>query len=652
MLSVAVISSAQIGDRQSYAIPGSAKDFAVADFNRDGKPDFVTTDETGKKVTIFLNNGAGGFTSGGTRAYPISTNTSLSPRRVVTADFNGDGFQDIVTVNCGPSISTLYGNGDGTFQAAKTWTLFGTSCPNSVAVTKSFGDELPDLVITRDSTTTAESPLVHLENQGNGQWFVRGAQPIDDNWNARSVTSADYNGDGVFDFAVVSQIATGEECLYLIFPFTGYPTRRLACANESAGASTVELNNDGIADLVFPFTNSNGNSGAFALTNDGAGRFTSQQLNVMGQWTVSRTASSGDFTLDGIPDIVISMSQSSGARQYVYFRSTGVGFWGLQSPGGPVDGDPVATASADFNADGKMDFAKLGAPNLLQLYMKSFSGFPECDPEAGSGVKICSPASGTDVVSPVFISAAASGSGAITKMRAYVDNIQVAASSSEKIRGSVPSATGIHNLVVNAWDLSGRLYQSRASFRVGTDAGPCPMSGVGVRICAPAAGTSVASPLQLTAHARGNAKIVAMKGYVDGARVASSTSDYLYTQIGAIPGLHNLTVNAWDSAGGVYTANENFSVPACSDPTFDKQIHICAPAENNATKVPISTKSRWDGQKITYTRVYIDSKAACNEPSAMVSCYVTVAPGTHNISVVSWISTGELIKTSMEFNVR
>src|SRR3954453_11852742 len=101
LLVVGRISSAQVFDRQSYNVPGKAGDFASADLNRDGKPDIVTTDETGNKVTVFLNNGSGNFANGGTQAYAVGDGPgSSSPRRVVSADFNGDGFADVVTANC------------------------------------------------------------------------------------------------------------------------------------------------------------------------------------------------------------------------------------------------------------------------------------------------------------------------------------------------------------------------------------------------------------------------------------------------------------------------------------------------------------------------------------------------------------------------
>src|SRR5947207_14817616 len=68
-------------------------------------------------------------------SYPAGTN----PQAVVTADFNGDGRLDLVTVNAGDNtVSVLLGNANGTFQLAQT-SATGAN-PRSVAVGDFNGD--------------------------------------------------------------------------------------------------------------------------------------------------------------------------------------------------------------------------------------------------------------------------------------------------------------------------------------------------------------------------------------------------------------------------------------------------------------------------------------------------------------------------------
>src|ERR1700760_1853844 len=87
---------------------------AVADFNGDGKLDFVVTDNMDKRVVVYLNNGNGTFSA------PISTTLQISAigvGSVVAGDFNEDGKQDLIvgTVTGLQAAILLTGSGDGTF---------------------------------------------------------------------------------------------------------------------------------------------------------------------------------------------------------------------------------------------------------------------------------------------------------------------------------------------------------------------------------------------------------------------------------------------------------------------------------------------------------------------------------------------------------
>ena len=58
---------------------------------------------------------------------PIDYATGASSNAVVTADFNGDGHLDLATANHGSNdVSVLLGNGDGTFQSARTFATSGS----------------------------------------------------------------------------------------------------------------------------------------------------------------------------------------------------------------------------------------------------------------------------------------------------------------------------------------------------------------------------------------------------------------------------------------------------------------------------------------------------------------------------------------------
>ncbi len=123
--------------KAQYPASGAApSSVVVADVNGDGKPDEIVLDEctTGNNATcvgpgvvsVMLGNGDGTFQN--PRNYGSGGYLAI---QVVVADLNGDGKLDLAVLNtcldsqCEGatdvgSISILLGNGDGTFQPAKT----------------------------------------------------------------------------------------------------------------------------------------------------------------------------------------------------------------------------------------------------------------------------------------------------------------------------------------------------------------------------------------------------------------------------------------------------------------------------------------------------------------------------------------------------
>ncbi len=113
---------------------------------------------------------------------------------VATGDFNDDGKIDVVAAG-GGNLSVLLGHGDGTFQAAQSYSPGGVRA-NSVAVADFNGDHKLDLLVANSNN----SGLL----LGNGDGTFQAAQSY--NVGGPSVAVGHFNHDGRPDAALAGTV--------------------------------------------------------------------------------------------------------------------------------------------------------------------------------------------------------------------------------------------------------------------------------------------------------------------------------------------------------------------------------------------------------------------------------------------------------------
>ena len=124
------------------------------------------------------------------------------PSGAVTADLHNDGHIDIITSNYySNDISVLLGNGDGTFEAARSFAAGNR--PTALAVGDFNGDGRLDVAVADAGINGVGQGVSILLGNGDGTFqapifYPAGTYPA-------SIVAGDFTGDGVLDLAVANQ---------------------------------------------------------------------------------------------------------------------------------------------------------------------------------------------------------------------------------------------------------------------------------------------------------------------------------------------------------------------------------------------------------------------------------------------------------------
>ena len=292
----------------------------TADFNNDGVADLAITDVKGSdpRARIYLGNGSGGFTAGGTQT------VGINPTSIAAGDFNGDNKFDVAVANYSDrTISVLSGDGSGNLLAGST---FNAGAPYTVTI-----GGVP-------TNTTNPRPRIIISGDFNGDGKADLAWTNDyDNVSGTEVA-------GTIGIAINNGTAT---------PFSSV-TATGTIGNNPYGLIATDLNGDGKLDLIAANSPSTGNGSISALLGNGNGTFQSAVNTTVG--TRPRYFAAGDFNRDGKQDLALSQTISDNNLRILLVNGSG-GFSSQSTLSMGVEAAPRGVISADFNADGYLDVA-------------------------------------------------------------------------------------------------------------------------------------------------------------------------------------------------------------------------------------------------------------------------------------------------------
>ena len=362
-----------------------AASVAIADVNGDRNVDLLVANAiclplgvcTSGSVGVLLGNGNGTFQTA--VAYDSG---GFSADSVAAVDVNGDGKVDLLVANtcvndgafqCTTgSVGVLFGNQDGSFQAAVSYGSSGNGA-FSAKVADVNRDGKPDLVVANDcgdggGYSCSAGSLAILLNRGDGS-FLAAVNYSSGGYEAQSLASADVNKDGEPDLVIANQSdASNSEGSIGVLLNNGDGSLQAPAKYNSGGfqadsVAVLDVNRDHKPDLIV--ANRCGNSSACnngnvgVLLGNGDGTF--QTLASYALQGFPNSVAVADVNGDGKPDL---LTASSNTVEVLLGNGDGT----FQSPLENTTGlNSQSIAVGDVNGDGKPDLVVAnegdGTPN-------------------------------------------------------------------------------------------------------------------------------------------------------------------------------------------------------------------------------------------------------------------------------------------------
>jgi hypothetical protein len=352
------------------AQPDGSGDFALGDFNNDGRLDVAVADQLGAptgNLSVFFGNGDGTFQPN--LRLDLLTGDD-APEGVAAADLNGDGLADLVTTNFGSTagsgtVGVLLNNSTPTPAAATTATLTPSTAttvagpPVTLTATVTSTGGVPTGTVTfLDGTTVLGTARLDSAGQatikvslGVGSHALTasfaGTGGFADSRSAAVTVTVNRAATTVALGSSVNPAATGQTVTFtatvaVVAPGAGTPTGTVTFRDGSTVLGSVAVGRDGTAAVTTNFATAGGHVITAVYSGDsnflGNSQTLTEQVNAPPTHQASRTG-------------LVSSANPAVVRQSVTFTATVQGPSGSGTPTGTVTFFVGTTAVARVTLD-------------------------------------------------------------------------------------------------------------------------------------------------------------------------------------------------------------------------------------------------------------------------------------------------------------
>jgi hypothetical protein len=302
------------------------------------------------------------------------------------------------------------------------------------------------------------------------------------------------------------------------------------------------------------------------------------------------------------------------------------------------------------------------SPQTVALSGTGTSGVGCTPGTVNPSVTICAPLNNASVSSPVHVSASTTDSNKVTQLQIFVDGVAVYTVNASTLEADVPLKPGTHRLTVQAKDSTGLLFKQSVTVSgvsSGVTVTPSSLSFGSIVV----GSSSSAQPVTLSSTNALTITSITVSGDFTqsnncGSSLAAGGSctisvQFTPTVLGARSGTLSFNDSDSSSPQTVALSGTGTSGVGCTPGTVNPSVTICAPVNNASVTSPVHVSaSTTDSNTVTLLQIYIDGSAVYTTKTKSLEADITLATGTHRLTVQAKDSAGITFKQSISINVQ
>ncbi len=300
-------------------------------------------------------------------SFDLNFQIGNSPDDAVVADFNNDGFSDVLVLNKGePSVSVKLGQGNGLFASPPKINGLCNS-PSSMSYGLFNSDANMDLIMT--CTGSGSGQYSFLAGRGNGAFDPPQNTAVSSFENFPvSISTGRFNADAYLDTVIVS-VAANVIAVRMGNSSGTFQAPAIYSTGQAPTKSVVgDFNNDSFDDIAV--LNSTDNTMSVFI-NNGNGTFQTQ--DVYGTGSAPSDIEVGKINSDNFLDIIVTNNIDNTVSVFLNLQNDSFDL-AIDTPTGL---SPIAVKPTDLNADNIADLiiANIGDSTVSVLYGLNNGGF-------------------------------------------------------------------------------------------------------------------------------------------------------------------------------------------------------------------------------------------------------------------------------------